>query len=312
MPKISVNIPCFNSSVFINQTLESVLGQTYRDFEVIVMDDGSTDDTKSKVHAFRDGRIKYFYKANEGLAGTRNRGIAASTGEYIAFLDHDDLWTPQKLEAQMAILERDRDVGLVFSDAHVLKDGKKERATYFDRCKPKRGSIFEDLLLESSNFIPLSSVMMRRNVFDEIGCFKTEFKIGEEYELFLRAADRYRFDYVDEPLAVIRMHEGNFSARKEIFVKEAFDILEFWKTERPELLARAKERFSKKEAALLSEIANFYALNSRKPEALENFNRSLVRYNSRGVLMKKYILFLLGCGAYKMISALFNRIRYAD
>ena len=310
MPKVSVNIPCFNSARFIEETLNSVLSQTYADFEIIVMDDGSTDDTGRIVNSFGDSRIKYSYKNNEGLSETRNKGIFASSGQYIAFLDHDDIWLPRKLEKQVAMLE-EGDLGLVFSDCYILRDGKKEKMTYFDRCRPERGVVFEDLLLESSNFIPLSTVVMRRDAFKEIGYFKKEFRIGEEYELFLRAADKYRFDYIDEPLAAYRIHENNFSGRKELFVTEALDILELWKKRRPELSCRMKDRFLKKEAALLGEAASFYALNSRKHDALENFNRSLDRHGNKAVLMKKYILSIFGCTGYKIANRLFNRTRYA-
>lgn len=310
MPNVSVNIPCFNSGRFIEETLKSVLSQTYTDFEIIVMDDGSTDDTGRIINSFGDSRIKYFYKNNEGLSETRNKGIVASAGEYIAFLDHDDLWLPQKLEKQIAKFEG-KGLGLVFSDSYILLDGIREKMTYFDRCNPKRGFVFEDLLLENSNFIPLSTVVIRRDAFKEVGYFKKEFKIGEEYELFLRAADKYMFDYVDEPLAIYRIHENNFSVRKELFVKEALDILEFWKNAHPELLGRHKERFLRKEAALFGEMANFYAMNSRKKEALENFSRSLGRYESPAVLIKKYILSALGCAGYKAVNRLFNRMRYA-
>ena len=312
MPMTSVNIPCFNSSRFISQTLRSVLDQTWRDFEIIIMDDGSTDDTREKVGAFHDSRIKYFYKANEGLSETRNKGIVASCGEYIAFLDHDDLWVPEKLKKQMAAFENDKDVGVVFADAYIFKDGKKEKATYFQRCGPRRGFIFDDLLLERSNFIPLSSVMMRRQVFDRVGHFKKEYKIGEEYELFLRAADKYRFDYIDEPLAIIRMHEGNFSNRKELFVKEALEILEFWKKERPELLATNMEKFLRKEAALFAEMANYHALNGRRREALANFDLSLARCKSKAIFAKRCAFSILGSGGYKLLKDFFNKIRYAD
>ncbi len=301
MALVSVNIPCFNSAKFIGETLKSVLNQTYTDFEIIVMDDGSTDGTGRIVNSLRDSRIKYFYKANEGLSETRNKGILASAGKYIAFLDHDDIWLPQKLEKEMAILETG-DAGLVFSDCYISRGGIREKMTYFDRCKPKRGLVFEDLLFDSSNFIPLSTVVMRSDIFKDIGYFKKEFKIGEEYELFLRAAHKYKFDYVDEPLAEYRIHENNFSARKELFIKEAFDILEFWKKACPELLDRNKERFLKKEAALLGEMANFYAMNSQKKKAMENFNISLERFGNRNVLAKKYILSALGCAGYKCVK----------
>ena len=115
MPKVSVNITCFNSEKFIRETLSSVLSQTYGDFEVIVMDDGSTDGTGSIVKSFSDARIKYFYKKNEGLAETRNKAFEASGGEYIAFLDHDDIWQPDNLQIKVDILRQNPDCSLVYS-----------------------------------------------------------------------------------------------------------------------------------------------------------------------------------------------------
>lgn len=302
MPKISINIPCFNSEKFIKETLESVLKQTFKDFEIVIMDDGSDDNTKDIICSFNDSRIRYFYKNNEGLSITRNRAIHASSGEYIAFLDHDDLWLPQKLEKQLNIFQINQNIGLVFSDAYILKNGARQKASYFERCQPKKGFIFEDLLFESSNFIPLSSVVTRKEVFEKIGFFNPAFKLGEELELFLRASQHYAFDYADEPLITYRLHEGNFSRNKEIFVREVFDILNFWQEKNPGVFRKNKKRFLKKQADILAELAHYYALSSRRRDALYNFNLSLDKCPNKNVLIKKYILFFAGCFGYKLLN----------
>ena len=304
MPKVSVNIACFNSARFIRETIESVLSQTYKDFEIIVIDDGSTDSTGDIVKSFGDPRIKYFYKKNEGLAETRNKAIAASSGEYIAFLDHDDLWLPRKLEMQLALFARRKNAALIFSDSYVLKRGMREQKTYFGRCHPHRGYGFEDLLFESSNFIPLPTVMVRRAVFDTIGMFDKNFKIGEEYDLFLRIARRHELDYVDEPLAVYRIHENNTSQDRELFTKEAFEIMKRWQRAEPALFRVNEERFLKKEADIFAELASFYALRSNRAAALHNFGISLAKHKNMGVAFRRWVFLLSGSSGYKIMDAL--------
>jgi len=312
MPKVSVNIPCYNSAPFIKATLESVLNQTYKDFEIIVIDDGSTDDTEKIVKSIKDPRIKYLYKVNEGLSKARNRAIDFSIGEYIAFLDHDDLWLPDKLEKQIKLFEDNKGLGLVFSDTYVLKNNKKENATYFKRCKPKKGYIFEELLFGRSNFIPLLTVMMRKNIFKEIGQFKEEYVIGEEYELFLRAAEKYEFDYVNKPLATYRIHSGNTSNKKDIFAKETFDILNFWKKQKPSIFEKNQKKLLKKEADIFSELGDFYALNSNRKNAILNFNLSLKKENRTTTLFKKYIVSLTGSIGYKFTNGILGKLRHGN
>ena len=308
MPKLSVNIPCFNSGRFIRQTVESVINQTFQDLEIVIVDDGSHDNTKQIISSFKDARIRYFYKDNEGLAFTRNKAIDLSDGEYIALLDHDDLWEPEKIEKQLEVFKKNNNLGLVFSDSYILENNHKKKFTYFDRIKPKKGFIFEDLLFASSNFIPLSSVIVRKDVFKDVGFFNPAFKIGEELELFLKVAQLYEFDYIDKPLITYRLHEGNFSTNKEIFVKEAFEILQFWQDRIPDLFHKNEKRLRKKEAAILAELAHFYANSSRKKEALHNFNLSLSKAYNKNVFIKKCILLFIGCLGYNLI----NKLRYGS
>ena len=130
-PRISVIIPCYNSEKFIKETMDSVLSQTYRDFEVIVIDDGSKDKTREIIQSFDDERIKYYYKKNGGMADARNEGIKLAKGEHIAFLDHDDIWFSDKLELQLSEIEKSECIGIVYSgyieinDKHIILRGKR-------------------------------------------------------------------------------------------------------------------------------------------------------------------------------------------
>jgi len=119
---VSVIIPAYNRANIVRETVDSVLRQTYAQFEVIVVDDGSTDNTREVLATYRDPRVRYFYKTNGGLSSARNFGLSAATGEYIAFLDSDDVWRPWKLSAQVEIFRRHSDVGMSWSDMSSFTD----------------------------------------------------------------------------------------------------------------------------------------------------------------------------------------------
>lgn len=205
MPKVSINIPCFNSAKFIKETIDSVLSQTYDDFELILTDDGSTDGTGDVIKSFKDPRIRYFYKDNEGLAKTRNRCLAASSGEYIAFLDHDDIWFPEKLEKQVKLLDGRGDIALVYSNYYRLyRDGSRKVVL---RGKQPEGDAFGPLL--RSFTVGLLTAVVRKKALEELAiAFDETLIVCEDYDLFLRIARNRKISYVDEPLAMYRIHPG--------------------------------------------------------------------------------------------------------
>lgn len=225
MPRVSVTVPCYNSEPFIAETIESVLAQTFSDFEIVVVDDGSQDRTGEIVQSFGDSRIRYFYQENQGLAKTRNRLIELAEGEYVAFLDHDDVWLPQKLERQIALFQRQAELVLVYADCYVIDVTGRIISRWSRREKLFRGWVFERLLM--ANFIPLATVVMKKAVFQEVGEF-LPYRIAEEYDVFLKCAARYPFDYVDEPLACYRIHPGQSSKNYEIALRELVMIYEYW------------------------------------------------------------------------------------
>ena len=168
MPKVTVIIPAFNSERFIRSAIDSVLGQTYRDFEIVVVDDGSDDGTAEIAESYHDP-VRCIRKAKGGTSSARNFGILDSTSEYIAFLDSDDLWLPHKLERQIAVLEANPDIGLCYVAIEQFGEGAYSRVEadeYPDYC--------EALLLYSCIVTgSCSSVMMRRNLIEKIGVFDT-------------------------------------------------------------------------------------------------------------------------------------------
>lgn len=232
MPKVSVIIPTYNRANLLPRAIKSVLNQTYKDFELIIVDDGSTDNTKKVVEEFqkKDPRIKYIWQKNSGgEARPRNMGIRHSKGEYIAFLDSDDEWLPEKLEKQVKLLNGDKKTGLVYTNAKILRNSKYSEKTIFELINPKRGIIYKDLFLNRDrHFIPTLTVIVRKNIFEKVGYFDEKLKFAPDYDLWLRIAKHTYVDYIDEVLAIYYIHDSNISKNREgmqrclIQVKEKF------------------------------------------------------------------------------------------
>jgi len=208
-PKVSVNICCYNSEKFIKETIQSVLDQTFRDLELIIIDDGSKDSTSKIVRSFSDPRIKYYYQENRGLSASRNRAIELSQGEYIALLDHDDLWEEKKLEKQIALLDSRKNLGLVYSDSYFIDENGRITGSFFKLNKPAKGCVIKELI--EGDFIPCLTAVMRRSYMQRVGNFRDNLKIAEEYDYFIRLSLISEFDYIDEPLSRYRIHSNNTS-----------------------------------------------------------------------------------------------------
>jgi glycosyltransferase involved in cell wall biosynthesis len=209
MPRVSVIIPAYNAAPTIGRTIESVLKQTFDDFEIVVVDDGSTDDTLVLVGAIADPRIRLHSFANGRLPLARNRGIAASRGEYIAFLDADDLWAPSKLASHVDILDRQPEVGVVYSWSCTIDDF--ERVLGRQRCVWFAGNVYEQML-EGFFVGNASNAIVRRAVVDSVGGFDESLDCGEDWEFLSRAAHRWPFAVVPDDLVFYRWRSGSMSS----------------------------------------------------------------------------------------------------
>lgn len=204
MTHITVVIPTYNRADYLPKTLDSVLAQTYRDYEVVVVDDGSTDGTQHVLRGYA-GLVQVVQQPNLGVGQARNTGISVAKGRYIAFLDSDDIWFPRKLELQVLALESDRDLKWVYSDAYSF-DGETGQRLHLlsDSVKQHEGHIAERLILE--DFIPSPTPVVARSVFDEVGCF-SNIQVVEDWEMWLRIAARYPIRRVPQALAGYRVHQ---------------------------------------------------------------------------------------------------------
>ena len=200
MPKVSVIIPTYNRADFLEEAIESVLSQDYKDFELIVIDDGSTDETRDIIKAY-PGSVVYIYQDNRGVSYARNRGIKKSSGEYIAFLDSDDKWLPKKLSSQMDFLERNPHALICYTEEIWVRGGV--RVNPMKKHKKYSGMIFENVL--PLCIISPSSVMIKRRLlFNEIGFFDESLPACEDYDLWLRIAARHHVYLIETPLIVKR------------------------------------------------------------------------------------------------------------
>jgi len=205
-PLVSCIIPCYNRPRYVRDAIDSALAQTYPNVEVVVVDDGSTDRTAEVLELYED-KIKVVRQDNAGTAAARNTGIDASTGEYLAWLDSDDAWTPRKIEAQVAAFERFPRAGLIYTLCNPMNE-QGEPKSIDDFAIPDavvREDIMHMLVVESEVLTP--SCLVRRSALDSVGHFDPSYS-AEDWELNLRIARKYPFVYIDAPLTRHRIHDA--------------------------------------------------------------------------------------------------------
>ena len=202
---VSVIIPTYNYGRFVAGAIESALGQTCPSVEVIVVDDGSTDDTAEVVGKFGE-RVRYLRQENSGVGAARNRGVAEAVGEFIAFLDADDTWEPTKLEKQLAVFERDPEVGLVHCGMREFDS--ETGGTVATHVDGQAGWVADELLLWERPAIigPGGTIMVRRDAFEAVGGFDERMRVSEDWDFCYRVARRYKVGFVAEPLVNYRSH----------------------------------------------------------------------------------------------------------
>ncbi|NLX50081.1 MAG: glycosyltransferase family 2 protein [Methanospirillum sp.] len=211
-PTVSVVLPTYNRAPLLPRAIESVLVQTWTDFELIVVDDGSSDDTASVMASFTDARVRYVrYEENRGANHARNVGIREARGRYIAFQDSDDDWFPEKLKKNMAVFTSSGpEVGVVYSGYWKYVDSHENRIYIpLPWVKRRDGWIHEELL--RNNFVTTQAAVVRRECFETSGFWLEGLPGKQEWELFLRISRDYQFRFIDEPLLNSRFTEGGIS-----------------------------------------------------------------------------------------------------
>jgi glycosyltransferase involved in cell wall biosynthesis len=308
MPLISVIIPAYNGEKFLPRSIGSVLAQTHRELELIVVDDGSTDGTKSVVERFRknDSRISYYFEENSGgPARPKNLGMRYVKGEYVAYLDQDDEWLPEKLEKQLALFENSGkkesgSIGLVGCNAFLAhKDGK-----IFGKYKAPTNATAFPLLLDRNYIYSNSSVIIRRDVILKIGERDDRLKYAEDWDMWIRiAAAGYGIAFVREPLFKYYFYQLN-STKKLGFIARAQDGAYIYEKHR--LLY---EKY-KREGAALFNIGTRFCLGGDMKTGRVYFMRSLEKSPHNIPSLTGLVLARLGAFGRGMMRAALEASRF--
>jgi glycosyltransferase involved in cell wall biosynthesis len=276
MSRISVVIPTYNSAAYLPAAIESVLNQTLPPLEVIVVDDGSTDESAAAVRRFGD-RIRWVSQENRGPAAARNRGLSLARGDLVAFLDADDVWLPEKLAEQAIVFAENPQIGLVHSNFWFMDLKTGERSLPVRREEPLRGRCYEDLVLRGCA-IHISTVIVRRDDLAATGGFDERIRraSAEDYDLWIRLARRHEVAYVDRPLALYRVHSSNASQQRVSMLEYEDYVLRKVLRDDPDLARKiGRDRVRRRLFEVCFSIGYLHHDASRPREARAFFVRAL-------------------------------------
>ncbi|MBV6625063.1 MAG: glycosyltransferase [Rivularia sp. (in: Bacteria)] len=237
MPCCSIIIPAYNAITYLPETLESLLNQTFTDFEVLIVDDGSYDNIIDWAAEIKDPRVRFFSQNNKGVSAARNLGIKQAKGEYIAFLDADDLWESTKLEKQLQLLKNNPSLGLVHTEMLVIDEQSKSLGRKF--TSNVEGDALKRLL--ERNTIVTSSVIVRHSCLQAVGNFDENLTSSEDWELWVRIASRYFIAQIKEPLVYYRQHANNTTKNWQMLEQDLSSIEQVFQSV-PQELSYLKQR----------------------------------------------------------------------
>jgi len=295
MKKVSVVIPAFNKANLTIKTIESVLGQTYGNIEIIVVDDGSTDDTKNKLQLFGDS-ITYIYKQNGGACSARNVGIKQATGEYIALIDCDDIYYPEKIAKSVECLEKKSDYGFVYTGAYFINGDGDVISAHRISDYPASGWIASRLIVK--NFICNSTAVIRKECFEKVGYFDEKIFIPADWDMLLRLSEKYKAAYIDDKLTGYRLTDSYTASNMEMGLNEIIYVLN-------KALSRNNHLYSGLIKRCLSTVYFSYGLDYAAMQDFKKSRETLLK----AVLNKPYSLSgLLFWGGVLFAPKLFRKI----
>lgn len=257
---ISIITPTYNREAFLPAAIESVLAQSYKEFELIIVDDGSTDNSREliNIYAEKDSRIKYLYQENQRQSVARNYALSVAKGDFICFLDSDNYWPSDKLEKSIKAFEVYPDADIVYGDCITID----EQGNELHRHNMRRYSGRIAALLLKDNFISMNTTMTRRKCFNEMGGMSGKRRVADDYDLWLKFSARYRFQYIPEFLAYYRVMENQISSNKKLRFETNEKIILDFLTEYPDAVSK-KERETGLSAFYIRK-ARHYASSDKK------------------------------------------------
>jgi glycosyltransferase involved in cell wall biosynthesis len=274
MPKVSVIIPAYNAIAYLKEAVDSVLKQTFTDFEVLIVDDGSSDGTVEWASQIPDPRVRLISQENQGSSGARNTGITAAQGEYIALLDADDIWQPTKLQKQVRYLEENPSIGLV--DTWTVLINQQGQSTGKIVVSYAEGDDVWKQLVQFKPVCPCDSTpLIRRRCFETVGLFNTELPFLEDLDMWIRLASQYRFGVIKEPLVQYRQHPGSKSTNCQGTLEAFRTIIEKAFESVPAELLPLRERGY----GHINLYLAWRAINNQDYEQAIHFNRQAIAHS---------------------------------
>lgn len=234
MPRVSVIIPSYNCARYLGRAIDSAREQTYKDYEIVLVDDGSTDDTKNVVMQYGQ-KVTYLYQQNQGLSAARNQGISKASGELLAYLDADDMWYPEKLERQVGFLDAHPECGIVHSEMSIINEQDEVlHVRFYEETKRSvpQGYCLRQLLMRCH--IQPVTVVERRNVFDLVGGFEKQLLVAQDYlHWIMIAAEGQAVGYLAEPLGKYRWRAGSLIGNRPRLLEDYIRICDILLHEKP-------------------------------------------------------------------------------
>lgn len=276
MLKVSIIMNCYNGEQYLKEALESIIKQTYKNWELIFWDNQSTDKSASIFRSYTDSRFKYYHAPiHTSLGEARKKAIKKTIGKWIAFLDVDDIWLPNKLSEQIKIINRYKhdNIGLIYGKTYILEMKGKNKKYFIYQSSDRKlfeGHIFRDLLYKG-NFIPFLTVIVNKKAYEEVEGFSSYLKFAPDYYLYILIAEKYIVKAVKKRITVYRLHSDNLTKKMfDIAFYEEIRMLSSFVNDYPTIQKRITMlkfiHFFKKYTPppLFSFIRNYFFLNKKK------------------------------------------------
>mgnify|MGYP003675035063 FL=1 len=269
-PLVSIITPTYNRAEFIEQAVNSVLAQTYTNFELLIVDDGSTDNTRDLLEpALTDSRVRYSRQENQGQSVARNRALSEAKGDFVCFLDSDNYWPTEKLEKQVALFRQQPDYDVIYGDVVVIDEVGAEVTR--NNMRRYSGQIARYMIRD--NCVSMNTAMARRRCFDELGAMSGKRRVADDYDLWLRFSARFRFLYVPEFFAYYRVMDDQISSDKTRRFDSNWQIITDFRREFPD--AMSEQDFDLGFAAFHNRKARYLASQGSKGGALAEMLKAL-------------------------------------
>jgi glycosyltransferase involved in cell wall biosynthesis len=307
MPEVSVIIATYNRGALLEHALESVFGQTFGDYEVVIADDGSTDDTLERLKKY-GSRVRVLCLEHQGRpASARNCAIEEASGRFLAFLDSDDLWAPEKLERQVGLMREDPELVMNYTDTAFADEGGHFLYLHSRRERPGSGRVLDALL--QRNFIALSTALARRDVVRSVEGFEESLRLAEDWCLWLRLSAKGRVAFINERLCTNRVGHQEMTGDKAALFEDALRALDIIEAEFPSELREHRASLRRGRARMMSMLARNYLFSGRAGDARELYSKTLANDPLRVEALPFYVLSLLGPRPAATLKALKRGVR---